>query len=338
MLTHLDQALFKRIRTGLCLAALMLLVGCGEAPDQIWQPENEGLITAALSDDLQQVLIGNDKGQANLWQLGKEKSKKAGYLKADLLHQWAHAKQAEGGIRHVALSKNGEFALTADEQSVVWWKVVDGTIAGIWQLPKVESLALSADGRKALFGQRNGIQYFDLAGSRVIHRLAHPDRVRTVALSEDLTLAMSGSDQASARVWNLKTGEMLHEWKFKSKLQLVLFSPDTSLAVVNPALDHIYIYALDSGEQLHALSTRYTTLSDARFTADGKSFVTIQFTRQLDRWSSQSGKHLGRSMPKKPILKADHQTVLALGVTGSGKSGKLLQVNSDGSLEQRAIP
>ncbi len=311
--------------------ALLSLTACGNSsPRQQWQPENDGLLAAAISADGQNVLIGNDKGQANLWSLDAKN--------AELAHRWAHQKASEDGIDHVALSDNGLFALTADEATLVWWNVQEGSIAGLWQLKNIESLALSVDGQKALIGLKNEVQFFDLARSKLLQRLEHPDRVRSVSLSDDMSLGISGSDQATAKVWDLKKGELLHAWSYKGKLSVVRLSADGEFALTNPALDHIYLYAIDSGKLIKRMSHRNTTLADADFSADDRDVMTAQLSRVVERWKVSNGKLLGEIKPNKPLLKAEYQTILSLKLTQNDGKTSVIIVYSNGVIERHGLP
>ena len=75
----------------------------------------DGVFSADVTE--QYLLIGKTSGPAELWRL-KPKS---------LLHTWQHT-EANNGIIKVALSANGEYAITAERDSLAWWRITDGAL------------------------------------------------------------------------------------------------------------------------------------------------------------------------------------------------------------------
>ena len=54
-------------------------------------------------------------------------------------------------------------------------------------------------------------------------------RVRSVDLSDDGTLALTGSDAYKAKLWSMQTGEMLRELEFGNVVDTVAISPNAQL-------------------------------------------------------------------------------------------------------------
>lgn len=306
--------------------AILCLCGCsfGPDPEKSWIPESEGVLSAAISSSGRFVLLGTDKGRANLWVLDK---------KQQLQHSWQHQDDDPDGISAVALSKNEKYALTANNKSLAWWNIKDGKTLGYWRLEGIKSLTLSKDGRHALIGFRDSAVFFSLAKSGKIHILAHPDFVKATAISEDGRFAITGSDNLEARLWSLKNGELLHTWKYRTKIKSVALSADGEYAMTNAVLGESRIWETKTGKLQHKLPPKRVTITAADFDSKSKTLVTARARQRIDLWSVQSGDNTKSMMPKKSHdWRPSSAAVLAIEFIDKNK--KIISVTSNGIVER----
>ena len=319
---------FKRsISISLFLFVGILLSACnsGSTSEKIWTPETDGVLSAAVSNTGHYVLLGTDSGKANLWDLKKKKS---------LLHSWQHQEENEtSGIIAVDLSYDDKFALTAEENSLVWWRVSDGKVLGYWKIEGIKSIAISKDGQFGIIGFRDYAQYFSLKTSKTKFRFEHPDFVKAVAVSDDGRYALTGSDNAEAKLWSLKNGKLLHTWKYKTKLITVALSPDGKYAMTNAVLGETRVWKTKDGKLKHKFLPKRVTNSSAAFNSSGQKLVTGRVTQRIDLWSSKSGKQLKSWLPKKSDnWRPSSANIVEIGFTNKDK--KIISVTSNGIIQR----
>ena len=129
----------------------------------------------------------------------------------------------------VALSPNGQLALSGDRSCMKLWDLASGreirTFVGI---NSVSSIAFSADSRKILSVSVKNIKLWDLATGREIRTLSgHTDLVISVAFSPDGRQALSGGYSGNLKFWDLYSGREIRSFSGHSEgVWNIAFSPD----------------------------------------------------------------------------------------------------------------
>ena len=96
-----------------------------------------------------------------------------------------------------------------------------------------------------------------------------------VAFSPDSRLALSGSKDKTARVWDLQTGQVLQRLAgHTAYLYAVAFSPDGALVLTTSADNTARLWDLQTGLELRRFSGHQGPVEWAAFSPDGKTFVT----------------------------------------------------------------
>ncbi len=66
----------------------------------------------------------------------------------------------------------------------------------------------------------------------LLHTLAgHQDFIRSVAISPDNSFIVTGSEDATAKIWYAKTGQLVHTLNHQDKIRSVAISSDNSFIV-----------------------------------------------------------------------------------------------------------
>lgn len=314
-------SIFFFLLAGISLSAC----NSGTPSEKIWTPETDGVLSASVSNTGRYVLFGTDSGKANLWDLKK---------KISLLHTWQHQEESEtSGIIAVDLSYDDKYALTAEENSLAWWKVSDGKVLGYWKIDGIKSIAISKDGQYALIGFRDYAQYFSLKTSKTKFKFDHPDFIKAVAISDDGQYAITGSDNAEAKLWSLKNGKLQHTWKYKTKLITVALSSDGKYAMTNAVLGQAKIWKTKNGKLLHEFFPKRVTISSAAFNSSGKKLVTGRVTQRIDLWNLKSGDQMKSWLPKKSgNWRPSSANIIEIGFVNKDK--KIISVTSNGIIQR----
>lgn len=266
-------------KTLLVIGCYFLLSACGNSP----KPEKtislapEGLFAAELSK--QYALLGTAKGNAELWRLKPKQ----------LLHNWQHTDEKNGVIA-LSISDNEEYAVTAERDSIAWWRISDGKLLTIWSLPGITHLNLSAKGDFALIGLQDKAVYFALQYGKTLYAFPHSDAITATALSVNGEYALTGSNDGEAKLWNLSTGELAYSWKSPTKLSVVSLSHDGKYALTNAALGLTQIWKTQNGKLLKQIGPKLMTLTAVKFSSNGKYLLTARTAQRIDLWRVKTGK------------------------------------------------
>ncbi|MBU2570463.1 MAG: hypothetical protein KJ725_10625 [Gammaproteobacteria bacterium] len=310
------------IRIILALWLVALSIGCDRTPkaDKTVVLANDGIFSADLTDHY--ALIGRTSGPAELWRL-KPRA---------LLHSWKHLED-ESGIVHAAISGNERYAVTAQRDSIAWWRIADGALLNVWSLPGIGSVSLSHDGLHALIGLPDKAVYFALNQGRTLYAFAHDKAVLTTALDRIGHYALTGSEDNTAKLWDLTNGTLKYSWPHHNKLATVALSDDGQYALTNAALSQVLIWKTSTGKVYKDVGPKLLTLSAARFSSDSKYVVTGRTSQRIDLWRVSTGKLEKLWRPKKEdAWRPSAATILSLSFTDN--ESKLWSIAANGYLQR----
>ncbi|MGR9115238.1 MAG: WD40 repeat domain-containing protein [Gammaproteobacteria bacterium] len=310
----------KLLLTILCVAFL------GAACDRTQNAEKtvlmapDGVFSGAITEHY--TLIGTTSGPAELWRL-KPKS---------LIHTWQHT-EANNGVINVAISANEQYAITAERDSLAWWRIDDGTLLNVWSLPHINAVSLSSDGQFALVGLKDKAIYFALPYGKTLYAFPHDKSVLATSLSMNGQLALTGSEDNTAKLWDLTTGKLIHHWPHSNKLATVALSDDGRYAMTNAALSQARLWITATGKPYKSIGPRLLTLSAARFSANGKYLATGRTSQRIDLWDIKTGKLVKYWRPQKEQnWRPSAATILALAFTENDR--KIMSLAANGYLQR----
>jgi len=302
----------------LFIALVCTLSACDRTP----KPEKtislaaNGVFSASLSENF--ALLGTIDGAGELWDIKGKPS---------LIHKWKHTDENRGIIA-TDISPSEEFAITAENDSIAWWRISDGTLLSIWSLPGISSISISPDGQFALVGLPDKAIYLALQYGKTLYAFTHEDRVLTTDISNSGLYALTGSEDHTAKLWDLSTGELKHTWQHQNKLSTVALSQDDKYALTNAALSQTRLWKITNGKLHKEIGPKLITLSSAKFSNNNKFLLIGHITQRIDLWKVNSGKLLKFWRPKKEDnWRPTAATILALGFTASDKKFYSLATN-----------
>jgi tetratricopeptide (TPR) repeat protein len=201
---------------------------------------------------------------------------------------------------------------------------------------------------------------------RAVFSLA--DKVTAVAFSPDGKTALTGSEDGTARLWDVATGRPVGEpMRHEGKVEAAAFSPDGRTALT--AAHDARLWDVATCRPLGAAMHHDNGVSAAAFSPDGKTILTSDFMfRKTRLWDAATARPLGRPMQQpswasRQAFSPDGKTVLTLsdntmaqlwdGATGQAlgppvwdvhavafaADGKgVLAVGADGTVRRLAVP
>lgn len=308
--THKSSQTMSGLKNLLLIIFTCSLIACDltPKPEKTNSLANTGVFSANLSENY--ALIGTLEGYGELWRTKG---------KPTLIHQWKHTDE-NSGIIATDISSDEEYAVTAEKNSIAWWRISDGTLLSVWSLPDIFSISLSPDGQFALVGLADKAIYLALEYGKTLYSFDHQDTVLTTDLSDSGNYAITGSEDKTAKLWDLSSGELKHTWQHRNKLSTVALSHDDRYALSNAALSQTKIWKISNGKLHKEIGPRLITLSAAKFSDNNKFLLIGHTTERIDLWKVKTGKLVKFWRPKKEAdWRPTAATILSLEFTANSK-------------------
>ena len=164
----------------------------------------------------------------------------------------------------------------------------------------------------------------------------HVDGVTAVAWSPDGSRIVTGSDDATIRVWDAVTGEGLFSLEHGSKVRSVAWSPDGSRIATGSAVG-VWVWDAVTGENVLSLKYGYRVESVA-WSSDGSRILTKTWRNEIRIWDVTSGEQASFFITLLPegeyvALSADQTKVIGASAGAWRWLGRLA-VLPDGKLER----
>jgi len=319
----------------LFLAAMLSGCGIDNAPVSSRELALKGAFSAALSNDARYVVLGSLVHGGSLWNVQTH----------ERLFNWNHAAGVKTPITVSAMSPDGDFAMTVENDGLVLWDTASGRSLTFFTAPtQVLSVALGPGGRYALLGLSDySAVLFDARKGGIQRMFQHEGRVRSVALSEDGRLALTGAEDRSARLWDVESGKELHRWSHNADVRLVALSRDGSRALSVSKYDRSAVWDTASGSELVVLPAyrsrivRGETYTAAAFSPDGSQLLTGTTDRRVQLWQLPVGSERAAwLMPRRDGWKRSGAYVMAVGFDPA--NGEMLSVSADGIIHRLRLP
>ncbi len=117
----------------------------------------------------------------------------------------------------------------------------------------------------------------------------HTDAVRSLALSADGKLALSGSQDHTLRLWDTATGRLVRTFAGQDTVNCVAFSPDGT-RILSAADDRtVRLWDISTGKELSCLRGHLDRVRAVVFAPDGKRALSAGQDRTLRLWDLQRG-------------------------------------------------
>ena len=135
------------------------------------------------------------------------------------------------------------------------------------------------------------LRIWDLISGLCMHSLlGHTGGIRSVSITHDGRMAVSGSDDHTLRVWDLETGGCLQILTgHSSSVSCVVFTPDDRFAVSGSWDKNLRIWDLARGTGVRILTGHTGSIENVKVTPDGRRAISGSGDHTLRVWDLESG-------------------------------------------------
>jgi WD40 repeat protein len=207
---------------GLSLLLLSYVDGFAQSVEaiHIFQGHSDSVESVAFSPDGNKALSGSYDRTMKLWNVETGTLEETFQEHTDFIMSVAFA--SDDGSDVLSGSADGTFK---------YWRNGNKTITFALEEPigLVHSIAFSPDGNYALLSgsRHNTTKLWDIkTGLESITPPTHQAWVHLVAFSPDGNKALSASDDGIIKVWNVKTGEVMHSFSNTDRIWAAAFVPN----------------------------------------------------------------------------------------------------------------
>ena len=333
----------RAVSTGMDGTIRVWNVDSGTELLQLKTPTATGFSSVALSPDEKRVLSGGHDGALRLWDLDRGTELDPGrvlpwHVNASRIafsqdgrrvvtcinnHGFATVWDVASGRPLQTLKKAGKYvcaALSPDGRYVVcggqWglsvWSVETGEELRQFDGSAVAwDVAISRDGRTVLAGDHVGsdgsVRMWQFDSGRLMTPIGgHWGAVYAVALSADARRAVSGGWDKMFRLWDLESGDLLHQWQLSNHVWSVAISPDGRYAAASDDNGNIGLRDLSgSVPKILPLPKEHVgPLRAIAFSAGGRTLLSAGYDGRILLWDVGSGTVRGQWQLPGPIMAA----------------------------------
>ncbi|GMM84346.1 WD40 repeat domain-containing protein [Pseudoalteromonas sp. MTN2-4] len=279
------------------IAILMLfLVGC-EEPSQyeieqldIHRFSQNLVYKAQFSDDLEQLLVIDEKRQIHLWQVNSRQK----------IFTLLPANTPED-LRATFFKKSENLLLLSGENHVDFWDLKHSVHIGTLKvqsdepLAKISSINLSNYGGLVAVGMTDGTVFlFNRVSNSSTKKKVHDGTVNHIYFnSTDRYVVTTGTDGKVVRS-SVNNLEKRYSKQLNTRISSLVIDEQSNRLFVSDVLDNQQIHKLDNGELLSKLSytARFRWFRSGQFYDGGRLLITTTPKTDISLWNLSSGKEI----------------------------------------------
>lgn len=307
----------------LLLICTFTLLACQPQDGSVTQLVEEPSYSATLSTNAEFAMISTANSGVQLWDLASNKLKFT-WHNEDNLSNVIDTHISHNNLFAATLSK-GSVALwkMSDGSSIGWWSLPSSG----------QSVSVADNGALLIGLNDGSVMSLDSNESRLIQFFGHTERVNSVALSADGRFALSGSNDQQAILWHAKTGQPIYKWQFDSRVIKVALSKDGAFGFAGDSTNDARIWNNADGTELSRLNIKRRTMnfSAAKFINQDSQLLTGTPAREILLWQKETGKKVANWKVKR-TKKAKTKGAVVYSVTNNGVQS-VTSISSNGLVE-----
>lgn len=307
-------------RIGLLSLTLLPLYGCLETePSQSLTVAQQGLYSAAIASSSTKSLsvVGSINHGASLWNV----------LEQERLFNWNHDQGQYTEMAVSDIANNANVALTTDHQRFSIWNALTGESIGFSQVDsRILTATLSQNGQHTIIGLSNfNAIVINNVSLQVNATLPHTGYVRSVALrtaDDDKpstgSIALTGSDDRKARLWNSDEQILLAERSYPTTVNHVSLSNTGAWSIISSQHDQWAVIDNKAFENEPVLSKQLksVTITASAFSKSDELLLLGTSNRRIELWSISEQRLIDSWLaPKKSAWSPFTARILAVGFT-----------------------
>jgi WD40 repeat protein len=257
-----------------------------EKPLQRFQHAVEGSYAGDISNDGKWSVISSIHHGISVWDLEKNA----------LTYQWAQEQNSSDNlVLAIDISDTNSHTLTASRENFALWNMKTGQSEGYWKVREstIRDIAVSNNGDFLLIGKSNGTAvHVAVDTGRRLEFLGHKEKINTVDMMPNGRVAMSGSNDFIAYVWDTQSGQIIYQFNHTSRVSKVALDPLGRYAFSADSMKSAHVWDLKTGKLVTTLkgTKRHEVFSSVSFSPDGKTLVTGAASSKVSVWDIISGK------------------------------------------------
>jgi len=203
-----------------------------------------------------------------------------------------------GGVRAVAFSPDGKWALSGSEdQTLRLWDVATGREARTFtgHTEAITFALFSPDGTRILSSSYDRtLKLWDVETGKEIRTFrGHEEGVWDVTFSPDGKRALSGSADQTLKLWNVETGEDIRTFTgHQQAVTDVDVSPDGKWALSGSVDQTIKLWNIETGEEIRTFRGHAQGITVVAFSPDGTQVISSSEDQTLRLWDVRTGRSL----------------------------------------------
>jgi WD40 repeat protein/tRNA A-37 threonylcarbamoyl transferase component Bud32 len=231
---------------------------------------------AAYSPDGRWALSGGNDATLKLWQIEPSEEIRAFV---------GHTKR----ISSVTFSSDGRTALSSSSDGVVRiWDVATGLEIQKLTYAGVNYAVLSPDGKSALTVYYKDVSLWSVETGKLIRRFTAPGRFSpAAAFSPDSQWAIASSWNGVSALWDLGTGNQIHE--FNTRASEIAFLPDGRRALTSCEDATLTLWDLNTGQALRTFRGHNNRVLCVAVSRDGAYALSAGWDQTLRLWDVATG-------------------------------------------------